>query len=101
MPSNFLDVDPRELRLPSSRFMGADPRRLLAMIHPVRQEMLQLLERLSVLAPEVRFGQLVANLTLLAEGPWDEALWDVEDERLLEAMRQHVADLQARGERVA
>ncbi len=28
MPSHFLDVDPRELRVPSSRLSGADPVKL-------------------------------------------------------------------------
>src|SRR3954463_12366245 len=28
MPADFRDIDPRELRLPSSRFSGADPAKL-------------------------------------------------------------------------
>jgi hypothetical protein len=71
------------------------------MINPVRQEILRELERLSELAPDVRFGQLVANLTFLAAGPWEEALWDLEDDRLLAAIHQHVADLLVRQPRVA
>jgi hypothetical protein len=63
------------------------------MIDPVRQEMLDQLQRLSELAPDVRFGQLIANLTFLAAGPWDEHLWDIDDEVLLDAMRRHVDDL--------
>jgi hypothetical protein len=71
------------------------------MINPVRQEILRELERLSELAPDVRFGQLVANLTFLAAGPWEEALWDLEDDQLLGAIRQHVADLSSRQQSVA
>jgi hypothetical protein len=63
------------------------------MMNPTRQEILRQLERVSELAPDVRFGQLIANLAFLAEGPWDQSLWDLEDERLLEALRQHVSDL--------
>jgi hypothetical protein len=70
------------------------------MIDSARREMLRILAEISALAPEVRFGQLVANLTLLAVGPWDENLWDIEDDRLLEAMRQHLSDLQRRQQSV-
>jgi hypothetical protein len=66
------------------------------MIPAVRQEILRELQRLSELAPEVRFGQLIANLAFLAAGPWDQTLWDLEDDRLLDAIHQHVADLSKR-----
>jgi hypothetical protein len=71
------------------------------MISPVRQELLRELDRLSELDPEIRFGQLIANLTFLAAGPWDQALWDIEDEQLLAAVRQHLANLAARQQSVA
>jgi hypothetical protein len=71
------------------------------MIDPVRQEILSHLERLSELSPEVRFGQLIANLAFLAAGPWDQTLWDLEDAQLLTALRQHVADLKQRQQSVA
>ena len=71
------------------------------MINPVRQEILKELAQLSELAPDVRFGQLVANLTFLAAGPWEEALWDLEDDQLLAAIHQHVADLSGRRQIVA
>jgi len=63
---------------------------------PVRKEVLRLLEQVSELAPEVRFGQLIANLSYLAVGPTAEAVWDMEDELLLVALRQHLADLSKR-----
>jgi hypothetical protein len=66
------------------------------MIDPVRRDILRELERVSELAPEMRFGQLVANLAFLAAGPWNETLWDLEDDQLLAALRQHLADLSAR-----
>ena len=71
------------------------------MINPVRQEILRELERLSELAPDVRFGQLVANLTFLAAGPWEEALWHLEDDQLLAAIHQHISDLSSRQQSVA
>ena len=66
------------------------------MIEPTRSEMLRKLETISELAPDVRFGQLIANLAFLAAGPWDQTLWDLEDEQLLLAIHQHLADLRNR-----
>jgi len=71
------------------------------MKNPVRKEVLRLLEQVSELAPEVRFGQLIANLSYLAVGPTNEAIWDMEDEQLVEALRQHLADLSKRQTNVA
>ncbi len=71
------------------------------MITSQRQEILRLLERLSELTPDVRFGQLIANLSYLAVGPTNEAIWDMEDEQLLAAIRQHIADLSDRAPSVA
>jgi len=71
------------------------------MINPVRQEVLRELGRLSELAPDLRFGQLIANLAFLAAGPWDQTLWDLEDDQLLAAIRQHLADLAGRPPGVA
>ena len=71
------------------------------MITGQRQEILRLLERLSELAPDVRFGQMIANLSYLAIGPTNEAIWDMEDDQLLPAIRKHIADLSDRGVNVA
>ena len=66
------------------------------MISPIRQDILDKLARLSELAPDLRFGQLIANLAFLAAGPWNETLWDLEDDRLLAAIEEHLADLSKR-----
>lgn len=71
------------------------------MIDPTRAELLRELERLSEAAPDVRLGQLVANLSFLALGPAVESVWDVEDDKLLAAARQHLANLADRPARVA
>jgi hypothetical protein len=64
------------------------------MIESTRQEILTRLSKVSELAPEMRFGQLIANLAFMAEArPWDQTLWDLEDQRLVEAIRQFEADL--------
>lgn len=61
------------------------------MISPVRQELLRVLAELSAACPEMRFGQLIANLSTLARGLSAEGLWDAEDEELLAAARQQLA----------
>jgi hypothetical protein len=70
-------------------------------IDPTRREILRALERLSELTPDVRFGQLIANLSYLAIGPTNEAIWDMEDEQLLDAIRRHTAELSQRNVGVA
>jgi hypothetical protein len=66
------------------------------MMDPVRREVLQVLAELSEVAPEVRFGQLLANLSYLARGLSNEAIWDMEDEELLAAAREHLAQWRSR-----
>lgn len=70
------------------------------MINPTRREILELLGRASESAPEVRFGQMVSMLPYLGVGPTVESVWEIEDEPLLEALRQHVADLSRRQQQV-
>jgi hypothetical protein len=50
-----------------------------------RRELLRLLADLSAEAPDLRLGQLVANLATLAHGARVEAIWDAEDEELVAA----------------
>ncbi len=69
------------------------------MIEPTRQEILARLARLSELAPDMRFGQLIVNLAFIAAGPWDRTLWDLEDEQLIGAIRQMETDLSQRTEK--
>ena len=59
------------------------------MIAATRAEVLRLLAELSETLPEMRFGQLVANLALSAGR--DGAMWDVEDDQLLDAARRLIA----------
>ncbi len=61
------------------------------MTSPIRQELLAVLAELSAACPEMRFGQLIANLSTLARGLSSEGLWDVEDEELLAAARKQLA----------
>ena len=67
----------------------------------VRQELLRVLAELSEVCPEVRLGQLIANLSYLARGLSNESIWDVEDEELLDAARKHLQEWRARRDAVA
>ncbi len=58
---------------------------------PVRQDLLAVLGELSVACPEMRFGQLIANLSTLARGLNGEGLWEAADEELLAAARKQLA----------
>jgi hypothetical protein len=71
------------------------------MIDPVRREVLRVLEELSETCPDYRFGQMIANLVMLARGDAEGALWDMEDEELIAAARKHLADWNERHTPVA
>jgi hypothetical protein len=61
-----------------------------------QHEFLEKLACLCDLSPDVRFGQLLANLGFLVEDQTDQSLRDVEDEQLLRVMEWHRADLSRR-----
>jgi len=71
------------------------------MTSEIRRELLRVLDELSAQCPDVRFGQLLANLATLAKGPTVEAIWDAEDAELLQAARQQLAIFRARHSAVA
>ena len=58
-----------------------------------QHELLEKLADIHQLSPCVRFGELLANLGFLVEDQTDQTLREVEDDRLLEIMEQHRADL--------
>ena len=62
----------------------------------VRRELLQVLNDLGEHTPDVRFGQLLVNLSYMARSFTAEAIWDVEDEELLTAARSHLDELSER-----
>jgi hypothetical protein len=63
------------------------------MIPATQHALIETLADLRRLSPDVRFGQLLANLGFLVEAQTDQSLWDVEDARLLEVMEKHRVDL--------
>ncbi len=56
------------------------------MTHADGNELIEAVAELRALFPDWRFGQLVANLALSAGR--DGAIWDVEDDQLLDAARR-------------
>jgi hypothetical protein len=62
------------------------------MIDPLRKDVLRVLAELSEACPEYRFGQMIANLAMLARGDTEGAIWDMENEELLAAARKHLLD---------
>ncbi len=61
------------------------------------QELSAALLELHQLCPEIRFGQLIANLAVVARGTDPGAVWEIENDELLTAARRHTAELRARG----
>lgn len=59
--------------------------------------MLQNFAKLWATCPEMRLGQLMATLGLLAEDATDHSLWDIEDGELLAVMERFREDLVRRG----
>jgi hypothetical protein len=55
-----------------------------------QQRLAKVIEQLSELHPDWRFGQLVANVASWASGPTAEAVWDVDDEAFLNAAEEHL-----------
>jgi hypothetical protein len=63
--------------------------------------MLQSLAKLWAVCPEMRLGQLMATLGLLAEDTTEHSLWEVEDEELLAVMERFREELAQREPRNA
>jgi hypothetical protein len=67
----------------------------------LKQDILQALSALVEHTPDIRFGQLIANLAVIARGPTPEAVWDMEDDELLQAVKSHIEDHEGRHAEVA
>ncbi|MCX7419132.1 MAG: hypothetical protein NT013_06295 [Planctomycetia bacterium] len=66
------------------------------MISPIQQTIVEKLLTLCSLSPDIRFGQLLANLGFLSEEFENQSLWDIEDEQLLNVIGTHLAQLSQR-----
>jgi hypothetical protein len=61
-----------------------------------QQELIEKLADIQLLSPDIRFGELLANLGFLVEDQTDQPLREIEDHRLLEVMEKHRVDLARR-----
>lgn len=66
------------------------------MIPTERSELIRLLAEVSEEYPELRLGQLVANLAFWARGDQASAVWNVEDQELVEAAKEHLRNASRR-----
>lgn len=71
------------------------------MTNPEREELLQILKELCEECPDLRFGQLIANLAVVARGAESSALWDMEDDELLVAARSQLETFRSRHAQLA
>jgi hypothetical protein len=62
----------------------------------LKQDVLRVLSELVEHCSDVRFGQLIVNLSCIARGPSPEAVWDMKDDELLEAAKSHLEDYKQR-----
>ena len=67
----------------------------------LKRDVLRVLAELVEHCPDVRLGQLIVNLSVIARGPTPEAVWDMEDDELLEAVKSHIEDYDRRPARVS
>ncbi len=58
---------------------------------PARRAILLAMADMSERYPEMRFGQLVANIASWANGPTAAAVWDVEDDEFLAGIQSHIS----------
>jgi hypothetical protein len=66
------------------------------MISPEREDVIQILRELCEHCPDVRFGQLIVNLSYLARGMAHESIWDMEDDELVAAATKQLETLRSR-----
>ena len=71
------------------------------MISPIQQTIVEKLLALCDLSPDIRFGQLLANLGFLSEEFENQSLWDIEDQPLLNVIEIHLAQLSQRQAAIA
>ena len=60
------------------------------MTNDLRPQVLTALAELGHAYPGWRFGQMIANLALVARGPDEGSIWEMEDDELLAAIHWHL-----------
>jgi hypothetical protein len=66
------------------------------MIPTTQHALIEKLIDIYQMSPDVRFGELLANLGFLVEDQTDQPLRDIDDDRLLDVMENHRVDLARR-----
>jgi hypothetical protein len=61
-----------------------------------QDELIDALAELRQALPSMRLGQLLANMATVARGATPDAIWDVDDDELLAAIRWQLHELAAR-----
>ena len=61
------------------------------------EDILDQLYEMRIRCPELRFGQLIATIAMLAEDETGHSLWDVEDADFAAALARFGADMVRRG----
>ena len=59
----------------------------------IQDELIESLVELRQALPTMRLGQLIANMATVARGPVQGAIWEAEDEELLDAIRWQLQQL--------
>ena len=71
------------------------------MIPPIQQTIVEKILALCDRSPDIRFGQLIANLGFLSEEFENQSLWEIEDDQLLNVIEIHLAQLNQRHAAIA
>ncbi len=63
------------------------------MIPATKHKLLNELERLCELSPDIRFGQLIDHLGVLSDDRADQSLAIIDDEKLLSVVQDRIAEM--------
>lgn len=66
------------------------------MITPIQQTIIERLSMLCTVSPDIRMGQMLANLGFLSEDFANQSLWDIDDEQFLKVIEIHLAQMSKR-----
>ena len=66
------------------------------MIPQIQQAIFDRISSLCAMSPDIRMGQMFANLGILSEAFANQSLWDIEDDQLLKIIEIHHAQLTKR-----
>lgn len=64
----------------------------------IHDELIESLAELRQGLPSMRLGQLICNMATVARGPEPGAVWDMDDDELLRAIRWQLRQLSGNGE---